>query len=173
VPIVHVPDVSTFEGLHDLFSLLNIVELSNVLHFGTYVVPSLPAFERKEMIHGRLKAREIVQWVLQNYTFAGGDSIETFYWSYLAYQARALLNSKRFAESDDIYSANENFIADRVQLLVEKMFLVTDQFWSHWESYCDVQTFAWPSTKKYVVKVKDPDERVRGMSVVLLCSMWI
>ena len=76
-----------------------------------------------------------------------------------------------FTERDDIHSANENFIADCVQLLVEKMFLVTDQFWSHWESYHDMQTFAWPSTKKYVVKVKDPDEHARGMSVVLLCSM--
>jgi hypothetical protein len=61
---VHVPDVATFEGLHDLFSMLNILELSNILHFKTYEKSGLSAAEWKEMIHGRLKARKIVQWVL-------------------------------------------------------------------------------------------------------------
>ena len=118
-PVVHVPNVSMFEGLHDLFSLLNILELSNILHFKTYTKTGLTGAEWKEMIRGRLKAREIICWVLQNYLFEGEHSIESFYWSYLAYQTHALLNGKIFAEKDQIYSANEDFIAHQVQRLIK------------------------------------------------------
>lgn len=165
--MVHVPNVSTFEGLHDLFSLLNILELSNILHFKTYTKTGLTGAERKEMIRGRLKAREIVRWVLRNYLFEGEHSIESFYWSYLAYQTHALLNGKIFAEKDQIYSANEDFIAHQVQRLINKTFLHSDQFWEHWEQYSEVKTFAWPSTKTFVVRVKDPEERTAGLSYVL------
>ena len=111
----HVPDVSKFEGLHDLFSVLNILELFNILHYKTYSKTGLTGAEHKEMIRGWLKACQIVLWVLQNYTFKDGHSIETLYWSYLAYQSHSLLNGKIFAESDEIYSANEEFIAPQLE----------------------------------------------------------
>jgi hypothetical protein len=117
------------------------------------------------MIHGRLNAREIVQWILRNYIFEGGHSIETFYWSYLAYQTRALLNGKTFAEKDEVFSANEDFIANQVQRLIEKTFLHSDEFWDHWEHYSEVETFKWPSNKIFVVKVKDPGECTPGMFI--------
>ncbi|KAF8803030.1 hypothetical protein BYT27DRAFT_7003283, partial [Phlegmacium glaucopus] len=34
--VPHVPDVSTFDGIHDLFSLCNLVEMANILHPETY-----------------------------------------------------------------------------------------------------------------------------------------
>lgn len=117
------------------------------------------------MIRGRLKSREIVQWVLQNYIFEGGHSIEAFYWSYLAFQTRALSNGMVFAESDDIYSANGYFITAQLQQLIRKTFLGSDQFWERWELYSDVETFAWPSTDIFVVGVKHPQNRTSGMSI--------
>ena len=102
--------------------------------------------------------RNIVEWILQTYVFEGGDSIEGFYWSYLAYQTRALLNGKFFAEGDGIYSVNEDLIAGQVQLLINKTFLHSDQFWEHWKLYEEVETFAWPPHKNFVVRAKDPKE---------------
>jgi hypothetical protein len=104
-----------FQGLQDLFSLLNILELSDILHFKTYTKTGLTGAGQKEMIWGRLRAYEIVEWILQNYVVKGGHLIETFYWSYLAYQTHALLNGKIFAEKDNVYSANQEFIAHHIE----------------------------------------------------------
>lgn len=120
------------------------------------------------MIRGRFKARQILHWVLRNYTFEDGHSIESFYWSYLAYQSHALLNGKIFAEEDEIYSANEKFIAHQLERLINKTFLPFDQFWDHWQRHSDVETFAWPSTETFVVKVKDPGNLPLGMSTLSL-----
>ncbi|KAF8228221.1 hypothetical protein L208DRAFT_1292590, partial [Tricholoma matsutake] len=35
-PVPHVPDPSTFDGLHDLFLLCNIIEMANILHLDSY-----------------------------------------------------------------------------------------------------------------------------------------
>lgn len=43
---------------------------------------------------------------------------------------------------------NEDLIAEQVQLLINKTFLHSDQFWEHWKHYKEVETFAWPPDPK-------------------------
>ena len=91
---------------------------------------------------------------------------QPFCGSYLAYQMGAFLNGKFFAEGDGIYSVNEDLIAGQFQLLINKTFLHSDQFWDHWKHYEDVETFAWPPDKSFVVRAKDPKEStVPGMCI--------
>jgi hypothetical protein len=81
-PIPHVPYVGDFDGLLDVFSVCNIMEASNILHHKSYRAGTkgLTADDRMEMIHGHIRARQILAWVFTNYAFEGNVSIETFYW---------------------------------------------------------------------------------------------
>jgi hypothetical protein len=117
------------------------------------------------MIHGRLKAREIVTWVIKNYKFEDLYDIETFYWSYLAYQARALYESKVFAESRGITSWVERKIAADVKELIGISFKGMEQFWRYWEEHQGVETFAWPLNQRHVVCVKETDECLEGKAL--------
>jgi hypothetical protein len=161
--------VSQFDGLQDLFSVLNLIELSNILHFATYSSDGLPASEQKDMIHGRLKAREIVIWVIKNYKFEDLYDIETFYWSYLAYQARALYESKVFAELRGITSWVECEIAADMKELIRISFEGMVQFWRYWEEHQGVETFAWPPNQQHVVRVKETDIFMEGMALSRMC----
>jgi hypothetical protein len=46
----HVPKLNTADGVMDLFSLLNVIELSNILHPLSYAASSLRLKERLQMI---------------------------------------------------------------------------------------------------------------------------
>ena len=164
-PVPHVPDVSHFDGLQDLFSVLNLIKLSNILHFATYSCDGLPASERKDMIHGWLKAHEIVTWLIKNYKFEDSYDIKTFYWSYLAYQAQALYESKVFAESRGITSWVERKIAVDVKEPIGILFKWMEQFWRYWEEHQGVETFAWPLNQCHVVCVKETDECLEGKAL--------
>ena len=88
-PHPQVPVVSSFNGMQDLFSLCNIIEMANILHPESYSDEGLHVSVRQDMIHGQALSRAIVAWVISNYDVEV-VSTETFYWSYLAYQARAV-----------------------------------------------------------------------------------
>jgi hypothetical protein len=74
-----VPNVSTFDGIQDLFSLCNLVEMANILHPETYVRGSLCVHKQCEMMEGRALSWEMVAWVLGNYEFDGHLTVEDFY----------------------------------------------------------------------------------------------
>ena len=150
----HVPDLSTFEGIHDLFTLCNVIELANAAHPDTYEPPGIPAPDRMLMLHARKQSREIVTWVVANYEFEGQHSIDWFYWRYLAYQSRALCRAKDFAESKGTFSSNQEPIAEKVRRHVKNSFKDVIEFWPHWDDFskCEPRTFAWPSRLRYVVQ---------------------
>jgi hypothetical protein len=133
----------------------------------------LPALERKEMIHGRVKARQIVAWVLTTYELQGDLSLEEFYWSYLSYQSRAIYNSKVFAEEHKVFSLDRRATADDVRDAIGRCFDGIPQFWEKWHVHKDVATYAWPVSRKYDLKVKDRTARIPGASipsaVIYLC----
>jgi hypothetical protein len=162
-----VPDVSTFDGIHDLFSLCNIVEMANILHPETYVRRGLSMSERQEMIKGRAISRAIVAWVISNYEI-DVISMETFYWSYLAYQAHAICYAKEFGDDREAYSYTGLSIAHHIRSLIEVSFRGIKPFWDKWESFAGIEpeTFAWPKDDPLVVKVRNP--RVQGTSVTIL-----
>jgi hypothetical protein len=155
-PVPHVPDVSTFDGIHDLFSLCNIVEMANIVHPDTYSDEGLPASERLEMIRGRSLSRAIVSWVISNYE-TEEVSMESFYWKYLAYQARAVCCAKKFGDANGAYTLSGIPLGRQVQELTERSFRGVDRFWAEWDSLegFEPETFAWPETDPVVVKTRD------------------
>ena len=165
-PVPHVPDPSTFEGMHTLFSLCNIVEMANILHPESYDT-GLRASHRLEMIRGRFLSRAIVSWVISNYEIEH-VSMEAFYWSYLAYQARAICYAKKFGDSREAYSYTGIPLAGEVQALIEHSFYGITSFWETWEFFAGVEpdTFAWPNDDPILVKIRNP--RVQGMSAAYL-----
>ncbi|KAF8803055.1 hypothetical protein BYT27DRAFT_7110753, partial [Phlegmacium glaucopus] len=154
----HLPDVATFEGVLDLFSFCNILELSNVTHPGSYGLPGLGVSERLEMIRGHAASRAIVEWVITHYEFAQSKDLGKFYYDYLAYQTRSLVNSKRFAEKNGIFSSNGTPIATNLEKLIGKSFEPTHPFWDSWNKYCDEEQldFAWPSSaERPTIRLRD------------------
>jgi hypothetical protein len=151
--------------MHSLFSLCNIVEMANILHPESYHT-GLRASHRLEMIRGRELSRAIISWVISNYEIEH-VSTETFYWSYLAYQARAICYAKKFGDSREAYSYTGVPLSGEVQALIEHSFQGIESFWEQWESFAGLEpdTFAWPKDDPLVVKIRHP--RVQGMSVAI------
>ena len=167
----HVPDVSKFDGMLDLFSLCNLVEMANILHPMSYDGGGLSVSERLGMIRGRAISRAIVAWVISNYEVED-MSTETFYWNYLAYQARAICYAKKFGDSNEAYSYNGIPLAHRVQELIKNSFHGMKSFWEQWDSFAGLEpdTFAWPKDDQLVVKTRNT--KVQGMSPIALTSEW-
>jgi hypothetical protein len=133
----HVPDVNTFDGIVDVFSLANIMELSNVIHHRTYMPGGLSVQERLDMIHGRARARQIVQWIVHTYRFEGDFSLSEFYWLYLAHQAKTLFLTKSWAEEAATYSFNGKPIAHLLLHHLRLSFEGFDTFWKCWDGMTD------------------------------------
>jgi hypothetical protein len=152
--VAHVPHVSSFDGLHDLFTICNIVEFSNAVHPRTYTVQGVDPAERYDMIQARKKSREIVAWIFRNYELVGETTIEWFYWRYLAQQARAICCGKEFAEKQEAYSYNNQPFGDKVRRLIKHSFTNVSEFWPMWDAYDSAEPhgFAWPSTLVYEVQ---------------------
>lgn len=163
------PDPSTFDGIHDLFSLCNIVEMANILHPESYQPKGLGISQRQDMIRGRVLSRAIIAWVIGNYEIEH-VSTDTFYWSYLAYQARAICHAKAFGDSKEAYSYTGVPLANKVQRLIENSFRGIKSFWEQWDSFAglDPETFAWRKDESLVVKTRNP--RVQGVSVTTLAN---
>lgn len=168
-PVPHVPDVSTFDGIHDLFSVCNIVEMANILHPGTYSEEGLRVSERQEMIRGRALSRAIVAWVISNYE-TEGLSTESFYWKYLAYQARGVCHAKKFADANGVYAYSGIPLARKVQQLTERSFRGIGRFWAEWDSFggSEPETFAWPKADPVVVKARQT--KLPGMGIAALAD---
>jgi hypothetical protein len=116
-PIPHLPYVGEFDGLLDIFTICNIMEASNILHYKTYRrgTEGLTAADRRRMIHGRITARQILTWIFSNYAFEGDVSMEVFYWRYLAHQLKTLCQIKERVEWQDINTFDCNSIAKEVK----------------------------------------------------------
>jgi hypothetical protein len=135
--------------------------MANILHLDSYHT-GLCVSQRQEMIRGRFLSRAIVSWVISNYDIELVTT-ETFYWNYLAYQARAICYAKTFGDSREVYSYTGVPLAKEVRTLIEESFRGVDSFWEQWESFADVKlgTFAWPKEDLHTVKIRKP--RVQGM----------
>lgn len=132
-PIPHVPYVGDFDGLLDIFTICNIMEASNILHHKTYRpgMTGLTVDDRLQMIHGRIRARQILAWVFANYAFEGDVSMEMFYWRYLAHQLKTLCQSKERAEWQ--INTFNTFTASNVKNKIDQTFAGLSAFQSAWE----------------------------------------
>ena len=60
----HLPDLDTYQGIHETFAVINIIEMSDILHPRTYQKFSLPFEERMEVIAARKWACTLTDWIL-------------------------------------------------------------------------------------------------------------
>jgi hypothetical protein len=148
--------------------------MANILHPDMYKLDGegLCVSERQEMIKGRALSRAIVAWVISNYDMEE-MSTESFYWKYLAYQARALCYAKKFGDGKGAYAYTGIALASPVQLLIESSFEGIEKFWAEWHSFGDSkpETFAWPQTDP--VKVQTRDTKLQGMCTAPLADKYI
>ena len=118
------------------------------------------------MIEARSWSQEVVSWVLTNYRFVTEDdaALENFYWTYLAWQARAICHAKDFGESNKAYSYTEVPIAKRVRGLVTECFKGVDEFRPRWETFSlrEPDSFALPGIYLHEVEVRESQKK--GMS---------
>jgi hypothetical protein len=84
------------------------------------------------MIHGCVKAHQILAWIFANYGFEGDTSMETFYWWYLAHQLKTLFRIKEQVEEQDIRLFNNDCIAKEVKKKIDKSFARLSQFQNAW-----------------------------------------
>ena len=134
-PIPHLLYVGKFDGLLDIFTICNIMEASNILHYKTYRrgTEGLTAADRRRMIHGRITARQILTWIFSNYAFEGDVSMEVFYWRYLAHQLKTLCQIKERVEWQDINTFDCNSIAKEVKKKIQQTFAGVGAFQKAWE----------------------------------------
>lgn len=62
----NIPDIFTFEGLLDVLSLCNLMELGNIIHYKTYTSDGINAEERRKMIAGRACGHQVRKWPAAN-----------------------------------------------------------------------------------------------------------
>jgi hypothetical protein len=132
--------------------------MANIIHPGTYSKEGLSVSERLAMIKGRALSRTIVAWVISNYETEDSEvTTESFYWKYLAYQARAVCNAKKFGDSKNAFAYSGIPLAKPVRSLTEMSFGGVEIFWAEWNRLRDFEpeTFAWPESGPVVVKTRN------------------
>jgi hypothetical protein len=116
---------------------------------------------RWEMIRGRKASRTIVEWVITHYEFSDGGEISDFYHDNLALQTMSILQLKRYAERQGVFSANQILIAADLEQLIEESFESGHPFWASWENHSnlkrkDLLDFSWIAhLPKHVIKLRD------------------
>ena len=121
----------------DLFSLLNVIELSNILHPLSYAPSSLWLKERLQMIHACKLARIILRWFWCNYDVdqiqKGAQKIvkegQHLYNESLGRQAKALVTYKKVAEACGMASDAEACTAKSMEGFITQVFQGNIAFW--------------------------------------------
>jgi hypothetical protein len=170
-----VPDRTQFGGICDIFAVINIIEMSDIIHPKSYEQYSLPVEERLEMINGRKRARSLAEWIFARAKFGpDGPSMRQFFWHFLAHQARAVVIAKGVAEKRKVWSSVKIPIADKVEALVKRHFEGMGAFWGEWDALDD-KTCSWFYPKEsgpYNVERVPLDEICEGANILrsVTCS---
>ncbi|RXW18484.1 hypothetical protein EST38_g7368 [Candolleomyces aberdarensis] len=105
----HVPTLESFESTLDLFALVSLSMLSNVLDERTYTEEQVPKHDRALYIASRRAAMMTVKWFFDTHdlfdskTQTAIDGYSSFWYPMLGMQATALLEFKRKADNQYKY----------------------------------------------------------------------
>lgn len=148
----NIPNIFTFNGLLDIYSLCNVMELGNIIHFRTYTNSGLGELERKKMIEGRIISRQIRQWLACKAELHDSQkepsllSLEDdLFYPYLASQASALVNYKRCAHAAGAHG-NSDFTFQDLESQIDGAFGEDPTFLAHYQPSFDPRTFDWTGT---------------------------
>jgi len=148
-----------FDGILDLLSLCNVMELGNVLSKATYQVGGMPSYQRHQLIQARLLCRKLVGWLGSTFEFISNDGQTADFKSdihmfYLARQAKALV--AYISTVATAGSSKQGCSSEAVQQAVDRCFSGNVDFQEQWSSikHWVPDTLAWPSghTKKVLLR---------------------
>ena len=130
----HLPDLETFEGIQETFAVINVLEMSDILHPKTYQKYPLKCEEQMAMITSHQLARRLTNWILARRRLTSSNfTLHQYFWQYLAHQARAVVLAKHLAENQGVWSYTKTPIASKVEALVHRHFKGIAPFWEQWD----------------------------------------
>src|SRR6202789_1792955 len=127
----HIPDVSTFEGLLDLFMLCIVMELGDLINPVAYKKKYHHNrdrdLDRLCTIHARGLSRDLRSWWHAHYMLFDPQKkmlldSEVIFWQLLCQHIRALISYKRAAEKTDVQGEVEECTAAVLESLLKKYF---------------------------------------------------
>ncbi|TFK62187.1 hypothetical protein BDN72DRAFT_863022 [Pluteus cervinus] len=133
----HLPNIQSFDGMIDLLMLLNLCELSNVLHFRTYRanVSALSPLQLDRMIEARRRARLLRNWLWRHFELRDKDKLvlnaQTLYWDLLAGQCRALVFHNHLVKKE--MKGDALISGETLQNCIEHTFSGNNAFKDAWE----------------------------------------
>jgi hypothetical protein len=142
-----VPDIKTFEGLLDVLSLCNLMELANIINPKMYGGNSLNR-ERHAMIYGRGIARNLIETIFSVYELVDENNKAVnpksqLIHPYLAQQAKCLLAYKADAVKQDAHSDNILCTYEAVLDEVRRYCVNNTAFLEIFNNCCTFDSFAW------------------------------
>lgn len=148
----NIPNVYTFEGLIDVLSLCNLMEMGNIIHYKTYTRDGMSSSERRRMIAGRAIARQVRSWLAANVEIHHLHDIpnlrsleQDVFYPYLSSQVAALLHYKRRAPTADAQGHVEFQFNDLVAQ-IKRAFHQDARFKVSYDHTADPKTFDWVGT---------------------------
>ena len=159
----HLPNLTMFNGILDMVSLLCLMELGNIVSEWTYSEVDNP-LERLRLMAAWKYARQLRHWVFTHYRLVdmaeeAVDYRPCFYWPYLAQQAQALVTAKK--EAEEMGYTNHPLYGCTVQQVegaVERSMKSSASLWRFYKKsrQSNVSTFAWTGPQFKVVKLDQP-----------------
>lgn len=152
----NIPDIFTFDGLLDVLSLCNLMDLGNIIHYKTYTAEGMSSSERRRMITGRVKAREVRDWLAANIEIhhpSASPSLKSLdqdvVYPYLCSQAVALVHYKKRAPTSGAQGHVEFQLKDLV-IQIDRNFARDPGFQACYDLTVDPKTFDWVGTQYQV-----------------------
>ncbi|TFK63732.1 hypothetical protein BDN72DRAFT_902152 [Pluteus cervinus] len=168
----HLPYVLSFEGMVDLMMLINLCELSNILHFRTYRADpkqSLSALQLDQMIEARRRARHLRNWLWHYFDLVADDpdaterylSPQTLYWDLLAGQCRALVFHNRLSTRKDRHG-DAQITGDILENFIQLTFKGNDAFEAAWTRQKDCDSYGYQGPTFNVSKKVYTADYIKG-----------
>jgi hypothetical protein len=127
--LAHIPDIMTMEGIIDIFAVINILELADIVDPNAYAMGGVPGDERLQQIDGRRDARKVRNLIIESLerepsSVAKGDNrtLEDLYWEFLAQQASTLWMSSDRLEKREIFSWSGGKISSQIKKFMSAHF---------------------------------------------------
>lgn len=158
----HIPDIFTFDGLLDVLSLCNLMELGNVIHYKTYTTEGMGSSERRRMIMGRIISHQVREWLAANIeiydpsatTILRSLDRDVFY-HYLGSQAAALVHYRKHAPISGATGHVDFRLEDLVSQITQNL-AHHPQFREYYDLAVDPKTFDWVGAQFQVRPASGP-----------------
>lgn len=145
----NIPDIFSFQGLLDVLSLCNLMELGNVMHYMTYTEKGMDVQQRWRMIAGRVVSRKVKSWlgtVIEIHHPENVPSMKSLeddvIYPYLCSQVAALLHYKKHALVSGAQSHVPIYTED-LATQINRTFAEDRKFQSCYDATIDPKTFDW------------------------------